>query len=191
MSGKSSVIESAEDRRRLLRLAREAARRKLGAAGDELMEKPDIKGWFGGAFVTFWAGKRLRGCVGTFVPSTDIAATIQEVTQASLNDERFASNPITADELKDLEIEISILSDLGATTDPVSLVPGTHGIVVRRGGRSGCFLPKVATDRSWSSREFLSNCCTMKAGLPADAWRSPDAEVLLFTADVFCESEFT
>jgi len=184
------MIGSPQQRRQLLLVARETSERFLSAAKREAPESPSIEGRFGGAFVTFWNAKALRGCVGTFAPTTDINATIQEVTKASLKDPRFAVDPITAAELKDLEIEISILSDPEPTDDPASLVPGRHGIVVRRGMQSGCFLPKVATERNWSAEEFLSNCCTMKAGLAADAWREPDTEVLLFEAEVFSESQF-
>jgi AmmeMemoRadiSam system protein A len=183
-------LEREEDRRLLLRLSREAAARELGVTTDQTVETPHVEGTFGGAFVTFWAGKTLRGCVGRFGPTSDIARTIEEVTNTSLADARFAANPITGAELPSLNIEISILSDLELTDDPLSLIPGTHGIVVRRGDRSGCFLPKVASDRSWSAEEFLTNCCRMKAGLPDDAWQEPDTEVHLFTADVFAESDF-
>jgi AmmeMemoRadiSam system protein A len=185
------MIESPEHRRRLLQLARERANEILGGPAQvSPTDSPTIPGRFGGAFVTFWSGKMLRGCVGTFEPTTDIAGTIREVTEASLNDERFQDHPITTDELKRMEIEVSILSDLQVTDDPASLTPGTHGIVIRRGHRSGCFLPQVASERGWSAEAFLSNCCSMKAGLPPDAWRSRDTEVLLFTADVFSESDF-
>lgn len=184
------TIESPQQQRQLLGIARETSEQLLGAAKREASEKPVIEGRFGGVFITFWNNRALRGCVGTFAPTTDINATIQDVTKASLKDPRFASDPITAAELEDLEIEISILSDPEPTDDPASLVPGKHGIVVRRGTRSGCFLPKVAAERGWSAEEYLSNCCTMKAGLAADAWKEPDTEVLLFEAEVFCESRF-
>lgn len=187
----SPTIESAEHRRQLLRFARATTERVLGGTKTSPPEKPNIKGRFGGAFVTFWKSNAIRGCVGTFAATRDVAATIEEVAKASLNDPRFATSPITAGELKDLEIEISILSDAAPTDDPLSLVPGEHGLVIRRGGQSGCFLPKVAAERGWSAQEVLANCCTMKAGLPADAWRSPDTEVLLFTAQVFSESHDT
>lgn len=182
-------VNSPEIRRELLRLARETAKRELGAAAGEPLPRPKVEGTFGGAFVTFWAGGRLRGCVGRFGTTTDIARLIESVTRSSLGDRRFATDPITAAELPSLNIEISILSDTEVTGDPLSLVPGRHGIVVQRGGRSGCFLPKVATQRGWTAAEFLSNCCSMKAGLAPDAWREPGTEVLLFTAEVFAESD--
>lgn len=184
------TIESPEQQRQLLGIARETSEQFLGVAKREVSKRPVIEGRFGGVFVTFWNNEALRGCVGTFAPTTDINATVQDVTEASLKDPRFASNPINAVELEDLEIEISILSDPEPTDDPASLVPGKHGIVVRRGTRSGCFLPKVAAERGWSAEEYLSNCCAMKAGLAADAWKQPDTDVLLFEAEVFCESQF-
>lgn len=186
---RSRMIDSTDDRRRLLQWARETAERHLGASDRGAVEKPEIAGRFGGAFVTFWRGRTLRGCVGTFAPTKDIGATIEEVTHASLGDSRFVSNPITAEELRALEIEISVLTTPVPTDEPTSLSPGRHGIIVRRGGRSGCFLPKVASERGWSAEEFLSNCCTMKAGMPADAWREPDTEVLLFEAEAFSDSQ--
>lgn len=182
------LIESAQDRQQLLRCARETAIHALGAAKGAPPEKLSIEGRFGGAFVTLWRGSTLRGCIGSFVPTHDLAATIQELTRSSLKDARFTSDPIIAAELPELTIEVSILSDPKPTDDPASLVPGQHGIIIRRGGRSGCFLPKVALERGWSAEEFLSNCCTMKAGLDSDAWRGPDTEVLVFEAQVFSEA---
>lgn len=181
---------SEQNRRELLRWARDSARRVLTQSYGDAAMPPKIDGRFGGAFVTFWSGRNLRGCIGTFVATTDLAATITEVTQSSLADARFESQPITAAELPDLEIEISVLTDPQPTTDPLSLIPGTHGIIVRRGGRSGCFLPRVASEKGWSPAQFLSKCCTMKAGLDAEAWSDPETQVLLFTSDSFRESDF-
>lgn len=140
--------------------------------------------------MTFWSGRLLRGCTGTFSPTTDLPATIAEVTQSSLSDPRFGHNPITAAELHALEIELSVLSDPEPARNPASLSLGVHGIVVRRGDRSGCFLPRVAVEKGWSAVEFLSKCCTLKAGLEAEAWRDANTQVLLFTADSFMESDF-
>lgn len=184
-----SRISSAKQRQQLLRFARETAGRALGVPGDGEVEAPRIAGTFGGVFVTFWRGKALRGCVGTFSPTDDVAATVARMTKASLRDSRFAGNPIKAAELPKLLIEISVLSTPERTSDPASLIPGVHGVVIRRGAQSGCFLPKVASDRGWSAEEFLSHCCAMKAGLDRDAWRDAETEVELFEADVICEPE--
>ncbi len=173
-----------ENQRALLAFARSTARRILTGL-DTPVARPSIDGRYGGAFVTFWRGKRLRGCVGTLAPTSDIVTTIEEVTANSLKDSRFQSAPVDAAELKSLTIEISLLSDPTPTNSPLSLTPGVHGIVVRLGNKSGCFLPQVASERGWSAETFLRQCCTTKAGLEQDAWKLPDAEALLFTAEVF------
>ena len=183
------VIESVNDQRRLLHVARRTARRQLGLGADEAVERPTVEGVFGGAFVTLWRGTRLRGCVGVFGRTDDIVSTVQEMTLASLRDARFAAAPVTADELALIDIEVSVLSDLRETADPLSLVPGRHGIIIRHPLGTGCFLPKVAEDRGWSAETFLSTCCTTKAGLPADAWRSPETRVSLFEAQAIRESK--
>jgi uncharacterized protein len=144
-----------------------------------------ITGRFGGAFVTLWNGTTLRGCIGTFQPTTTIASTIAEVARSALDDPRFRDKPILPAEQPDLTVEISLLSDLMRTSDPLSLVLGTHGVLIRQGEQSGCFLPKVAVERGWSAEEFLSNCCSAKAELPADAWRDPASAVYLFTVQSF------
>lgn len=184
------VIESPRLRRELLKLARETARRFLGGPTGTPFDRPIVQGRAGGVFVTFWKGKALRGCMGSFVTTDDIPAAVQEVTESSLQDPRFKSNRISASELAELTIDVSILSTPTATNDPLSLVPGKHGIIVRRQGKSGCFLPQVASERGWTAEEFLATCCTMKAGLAADAWKNPDTEVLLFESESFSESDF-
>ena len=64
---------------------------------------------------------------------------------------------------------------------------GKHGVLVRLGGRSGVFLPQVATETGWSKEEFLNNLCAQKAGIAASAWKNKDTELYIFTADVFAE----
>ncbi|MCX7765610.1 MAG: AMMECR1 family protein, partial [Candidatus Sumerlaeia bacterium] len=41
----------------------------------------------------------------------------------------------------------------------------------------------------WTRDEFLRHIC-LKAGLPEDAWREPDAQLLIFSAQVFNEEEY-
>jgi uncharacterized protein (TIGR00296 family) len=96
---------------------------------------------------------------------------------------------VLLDELPGLRIEISVLSPMVRTTDPLSLIPGVHGVYIRRGGRSGCFLPQVAAEQKWDRETFLARCCEDKAGLPPDAWKEPETEVYLFGAEAFEEEE--
>jgi len=77
------------------------------------------------------------------------------------------------------------LSPLKKTDEPLSLRLGTDGIYIKKGLASGCFLPQVADETGWSKEEFLSYCCSHKAGLEPDAWREAETEVYLFTAEIF------
>jgi AmmeMemoRadiSam system protein A len=139
-----------------------------------------------GCFVTLKNAGRLRGCIGQFTSDKPLVELVVEMAVSSATrDPRFLGDPITADELQQLDIEISVLSPLRKTDDPLSLRLGTDGIYVKGKGASGCFLPQVATEAGWSKEEFLSYCCAHKAGLPADAWKDPATEVYLFTAEVF------
>ncbi|MFQ5463355.1 MAG: AmmeMemoRadiSam system protein A [Phycisphaerae bacterium] len=175
------------DQDRLLAWARRVAQAYLEGNALPARALFSLEGVFGGAFVTFWLDKTLRGCVGRFARITDVVEAVGQITVASLQDPRFADRPITSAELDTLSIEISLLSAPVIARNPRQLKIGTHGIIVRSGQRSGCFLPKVAVERGWSPEEFLANCCTMKAGLPADAWQRDTATVYMFTASAFAD----
>ena len=180
-----------EDRLQLLSLARETIIAKL--AGESRPRLPDIKtdtDTFGGAFVTLHKAGRLRGCIGRFNPGSGLAETVRDMAVAALNDLRFQSTPVTKEELPAVDIEISILSPMKRTSDPLSLRLGIDGVYIRNGFRSGCFLPQVALEQRWGKEEFLSRCCGGKAGLPPDAWKDPQTEVYLFSAEVFSEKQF-
>jgi AmmeMemoRadiSam system protein A len=139
-----------------------------------------------GCFVTLKNSGRLRGCIGQFISDRPLIKLVSEMAvSAAMKDPRFIADPITPAELGPLDIEISVLSPLKKTDDPLSLRLGIDGIYITQGDKSGCFLPQVATETGWTIREFLSQCCAHKAHLPANAWQSPETDVYLFTADVF------
>ena len=139
-----------------------------------------------GCFVTLKNQGRLRGCIGNFTSEGPLIELVADMAKASATgDSRFLADPITAGELDRLDVEISVLSPLQRTDEPLSLRLGVDGIYIKSGCTSGGFLPQVATEAGWSKEEFLSYCCAHKAGLAADAWREPETEVYLFTADVF------
>lgn len=139
-----------------------------------------------GCFVTLKNNERLRGCIGQFTSEDPLIELVSEMAKASsTGDPRFLADPITTDELPQLDIEISVLSPLKLADDPLSLRLGVDGIYIKKGCTGGCFLPQVATETGWTKEQFLSYCCAHKAGMPPDAWKDPDTEVYLFTADVF------
>jgi len=143
-----------------------------------------------GCFVTLKNRGRLRGCIGCFTSDQPLYQTVAEYAQISATqDWRFATDPIAPKELPGIDIEISVLSPLERIADPLTLELGVHGIHIERDGRSGCFLPQVATEWKMSKEQFLSDCCAHKAGLPPDAWRDPGTRVSVFTAEIVQERE--
>ncbi|MDP6045991.1 MAG: AmmeMemoRadiSam system protein A [Phycisphaerae bacterium] len=178
---------SAEDRSTLVTLARQAVAAQV--TGQPRPEAPPDQGLLAeerGCFVTLTNAGYLRGCIGTFQPDRPLGEMIIEMgMSAAGHDPRFLANPITADELDHLHIEVSVLSPLEKTDDPLGLEIGTHGIYVQGGGRSGCFLPEVATDQGWDAQQFLDHCCASKAGMGSGAWRQSDTTVYLFTSEKF------
>lgn len=184
----SSFVES--DKRLLLELARQALIVAV-ERGEHLTELPGdaVLRIPGGAFVTLRERRRLRGCVGR-LPSAAIPISLGEVIStcawsAALEDPRFS--PVVADELPEIEIELSVLSPLFDVT-PEEIVAGRHGLVVSRGPFRGVLLPQVATEFRWPADRFLEETC-VKAGLERDAWKRPDTRVQAFTAEVFSEAE--
>ncbi|MHC4455908.1 MAG: AmmeMemoRadiSam system protein A [Planctomycetota bacterium] len=179
-----------EQKRTLLKVARETVEAVITNGPLSVPESDDLQlNAQCGCFVTLKNRSQLRGCIGQFISESPLIELVVEMAKASAtSDPRFLANPITAGELEQLDVEISVLSPLQRTNDPLSLRLGVDGIYIKKGCASGCFLPQVATETGWSKEEFLSYCCAHKAGLPADAWKDEETEVYLFTAEVFGEA---
>jgi AmmeMemoRadiSam system protein B/AmmeMemoRadiSam system protein A len=122
-----------------------------------------------GAFVTLHRGGQLRGCIGFIEPVAPLVrAVVDNAMSAAVRDSRFP--PLREDELDDLEVEVSALTPLREVSGPREIIPGRHGILLRRGRRQAVFLPQVATEQGWDLATTLDHLA-LKAGLPADAWR--------------------
>ena len=136
-----------------------------------------------GAFVTIRNKGELRGCIGRIVADTPLAETIINMAEAAATrDMRFA--PVSADELENLTLDISVMSSLREIDSPDKIIVGTHGLVASGRGCRGLLLPQVATEHKWDRIQFLTHTC-IKAGLPASAWRDEDITLQVFTAQVF------
>jgi len=140
-----------------------------------------------GAFVTLTKRHHLRGCIGYVMAVKPLYVAVQDmVINAAVRDPRFP--PVTAAELDEISLEISVLSPLEPCPDPDRVTVGRHGLVIQKDGRSGLLLPQVPVQWGWDRTEFLRQVCA-KAGLPPDAYRSPNAVLYVFTAEVFHEPE--
>lgn len=139
-----------------------------------------------GAFVTIRKHGALRGCIGNIIGQEPLYETVRDMAVAAASqDPRFTR--VTSAELKDIDLEISVLSQPRRVKDASEIQMGKHGVIISEGGHQGVFLPQVADETGWSKEEFLAQLCSQKAGLPPDAWKDPDAALYVFTADVFAE----
>lgn len=170
----------------LLKLARETIAAHL--SDKKLPPLPKAKEAFAeeaGAFVTLHKKGALRGCIGNMVGHGPLVQTIQEMAiAAATEDPRFSA--VKLDELKDIDIEISVLSPMKKITDINDIQVGVHGIMMSQGWHKGVLLPQVATEQKWDRETFLLHTC-YKAGLPPDAWKNPKTTIEIFSAEVFGE----
>jgi len=137
-------------------------------------------------FVTLHQRGRLRGCIGTTTARIPLWQAVAEYAcAAAFEDPRFPA--VTAEELPGLHIELSVLSPMRRIADAGEIVPGRHGVVVRQGRKSGLFLPQV-WEQLPDMESFMGYLCAEKAGLPWDAWRSPQTILEIFTVCAFEEA---
>jgi AmmeMemoRadiSam system protein A len=142
-----------------------------------------------GLFVTLKKFQKLRGCIGYVEGIKSLQRAAEEMAiAAAFEDPRFP--PVSKDEIKDLEIEISVLSPLQKIADTNQIEIGKHGIIIEQNLMRGLLLPQVATEYNWDVQTFLEQTC-LKAGLPADAWREKSTTIKIFSTDIFSDSDFT
>jgi AmmeMemoRadiSam system protein A len=140
-----------------------------------------------GVFVTLRREGALRGCIGFVQGIRPLFQAVGEMAAAAaFKDPRFP--PVTAEELADVSLEISVLTPLRRIRKASEIQVGNHGIYIIRGANAGLLLPQVATESGWDRDTFLRQTC-LKAGLPQDAWQDPETELYLFSADIFSEQE--
>lgn len=158
---------SAEQRKTLLKVAREAIKKKLGFKSIELDLSDQIFSEKCGLFVTIYKKKELRGCIGQITSDTPLGLLTDEMAvYAAFKDSRFTS--LSKSEYKDIYIKISVLTPpVKAGFDDIML--GRDGVVLRKDGNSSVFLPNVPIEQGWTKIDMMENL-SIKAGLNKDAW---------------------
>jgi uncharacterized protein len=170
--------------RRTIRGALDVAEEALGESPSAENDAPDPALLQpAGCFVSLHAleSHRLRGCVGRLDAVKPLLHAVRHAARGVLDDPRFQHCPVCADELCELELEISVLSPLRPADDPEAFDLLNDGVYLTCQGRSGCFLPQVARETGWPKERLLARLCTEKLGLAPDAWRRPDARLQTFT----------
>lgn len=142
-----------------------------------------------GVFITLKTGgqgdepARLRGCIGIMDSSKPLfRSVIETAPKAALEDPRFPQ--LQAEELPQVTISLSILSDMQKLHSLDELMVGRDGLQLNKGQYRSVFLPQVATEQGWDRERYLEQLA-LKAGLPSDGWRG--AELSTFQAMVFGE----
>lgn len=135
-----------------------------------------------GAFVSLHKQGHLRGCIGHFGEDVPLHEIVAEMAHsAAFEDPRFM--PVGREELDDMDIEISVLTPMRRIHSLDEFRLHRHGIYIRKGFRSGTYLPQVADEVNWTKEEFVSHCSHDKAGLGWDGWQN--AELYVYEAIVF------
>jgi AmmeMemoRadiSam system protein B/AmmeMemoRadiSam system protein A len=180
---------------RLVRIARATLSSELGGSADpgsgdlarelESIPQQSELDRVQAAFVTLTKSGQLRGCVGQIEPVYWLPeAVVHAALDAALHDTRF--QPVMANELGELEVEVTVLSPPHPVGSWQEIVLGQHGVVLEKDQRRALFLPQVAEEQGWTRPEML-RALSRKAGLSPDAWRARDAKFSVFTGQEFRE----
>ena len=169
---------SASEQQTLLRFARQTINDAITLGimpelNQQLANQPDCFGQIAASFVTLHKKNQLRGCIGTAEPYRSLLDdVIHNAFASAFADPRFP--PITADELAEVSLEISILTPPQRLNTPTEesllqqLRPGRDGLTIQCGQYRATFLPQV-----WGQfpkpAEFLASL-KRKAGMPEGLW---------------------
>ena len=184
-----AMVLSMNDQQALLRLARGTLTyylehgRKPTPSDLGVVVTPAMKQVMG-AFVTLHKRGILRGCIGEILPRRPLwQAVMERAVSAGVEDPRFP--PVQADELPEIDVEISALTPPHAITTLDAIELGRHGIILQKGYNAAVFLPQVAPEQGWDLATTLTHLA-MKAGLAPDGWKT-GCSFEVFEAQVFGE----
>lgn len=136
-----------------------------------------------GCFVTIKQEGNLRGCIGNFQSERPLFKEVAEMAMASSSsDPRFY--PLKIQDLDSISLQISVLSPLVKIDNIDEIIIGKHGIYLELNHCRGVLLPQVATENHWDRTTFLNQTC-VKADLPTTAWQDSDADIYIFSAQIF------
>ncbi len=128
-----------------------------------------------GVFVSIHKHGALRGCIGTFEPQQRNVAeeVIVNAISSATRDPRF--DPVTPDELADLDYSVDVLTRPEPVPGVSDLDCKKYGVIVECGWRRGLLLPDL--EGVDTPEEQIDICC-QKGGI------SPDEPVQLYRFEV-------
>jgi len=185
---------NAKQAEKLIKIARDAI--SAFFEGKEYIVPDNAKKGFKderGVFVSLYVGEELNGCIGFPEPIMPLAESVASAARsAAFEDPRFP--PLKREQMKDLRIELSVLSkpELIEVKSPSEYLKkiriGIDGLMVKDKFGAGLLLPQVAVEWGWGVKEFLENTCR-KAGLDPDCWKNMRKNVYKFQAQIFTEEK--
>ncbi|MBI5075089.1 MAG: AmmeMemoRadiSam system protein A [Nitrospirae bacterium] len=134
---------------------------------------PELSGK-AGVFVSLKKMGNLRGCIGTFEPTTETVAqeVVRNAIAAATQDPRF--HAVEEDELPELEYSVDVLSPPERIQGKEDLDPRKYGIIIVQGMRRGLLLPDL---EGVDTVEEQLRITKMKAGI----WTDEDLDIFRFT----------
>jgi len=174
-----------EDGKKLLKLARESIEEEFTSKKPEIPKEKQFR-QARGVFVTLHKNNKLRGCIGFPYPSLALNEAIYKAAkEAAFSDFRFL--PLKQEELKDIKIEISVLT-LPQECSVKDIKVGEDGLICNYLGYSGLLLPQVASEYKMNRIQFLECLCN-KAGLPNNNWQNKNFKLKKFQCQIFSEKD--
>ena len=140
-----------------------------------------------GCFVSLHSSvtHQLRGCIGIVENPKALRDVVIKRRRGRIGkDHRFANQPVTAAEIDQLELEVTVLGPLMPASSPMDFDPQIHGIYLTVLGHTGLFLPQVARSTGWTKEQLLTRLSFEKLRLAPESWKHPSATLRTFTADV-------
>jgi len=118
-----------------------------------------------GVFVCLKSHGQLRGCIGTFMPTTENVAKeiIRNSIAAATQDPRFAC--VNCDELEDIEYTVDVLGAPEPVKSLSELDPKRYGVIVSSGHKRGLLLPDLEGVDTVDNQISIAK---MKAGIGLD-----------------------
>ncbi|XP_059144009.1 AMMECR1-like protein [Physella acuta] len=113
-------------------------------------------------FVTWKLGRerRLRGCIGTFSPTSLHSGLREYAVTSAVKDSRF--EPITKEEFPKLHCSVSLLTHFEDAMDYLDWELGSHGIRIEFINEKGhkktaTYLPEVAVEQGWDRVQTIDS----------------------------------
>ncbi len=178
-----------EEKKMLLQAARKSIHslfKKIEIEKPDYLKYPALKER-AGAFVTLTKKGSLRGCIGYILGDKFLFETVCDAAiQAAEYDPRFP--PVSENEIKNISIEISVLSPPFPLKSYDEIIVGQHGLILEERGRRGLLLPQVPVEHHLNKEQYLDAIC-QKAGFQPGYWKTKQLKLSGFTATVFSEEE--